>query len=83
LSGKRSLKKKISSEHRHQQQSEKFWRETMSLDINTATFVPVAFAHLHDPLEYHGTATTLDERNAKGLRGFLPVAVHTFAQQVS
>jgi hypothetical protein len=55
----------------------------MSLDINTATFVPVAFAHLHDPLEYHGTATTLDERNAKGLRGFLPVAVHTFAQQVS
>ena len=45
--------------------------------------LPRGEALLHDPLLNKGTAFTLAERDALGLRGLLPPNVHTMEEQLA
>lgn len=47
------------------------------------TSIPTGVELLHDPTLNKGTAFTLEERDALGLRGLLPLHVHTQDEQVA
>jgi malate dehydrogenase (oxaloacetate-decarboxylating)(NADP+) len=52
-----------------------------SIERKAMKYLPKGEALLHDPLLNKGTAFTLEEREALGLRGLLPPNVHTIEEQ--
>ncbi|HEV7391088.1 MAG TPA: hypothetical protein VGO08_05550, partial [Burkholderiales bacterium] len=55
----------------------------MATQTHSWSDVPTGLALLRDPLRNKGTAFTLEERDALGLRGLLPARVHTQDEQAS